>query len=85
MLTAETIIKSYKVCGISVETDGSEDSMIHCLKQGEVAAEAAAEVARLTSALEIPDDSDPFANLDTDPGEEDEDELQTNELVIHED
>ena len=84
-VTAETIIMSFKVGGVSVETDGSEDSMIHCLKRGEVAAEAAAEVAKMTSALEIPDDSDPFATLNTDAGEEDKDELQTNELVIHKD
>ena len=44
---------------------------------------AAAEVARLTSSPEIPDDSDPFANLDTDIGEESKDELWSNELVIH--
>ena len=50
---------------------------------GQVAAEAAAEVARLTPNLEIPDDSDPFANMDIDIGKEDEDELHTNELVIH--
>ena len=50
---------------------------------GEVAAEAATEVARLTPTLEIPDLSDPFAILDTDIGKEDEDELQINKLVLH--
>ena len=77
-VATETIMKCFKVCEISVETDDSEDSMIHCLKLGEVGAEAAAEVARLISTLEIPDNSDPFTNLDTDIWEEDKDELQTN-------
>ena len=32
-------------------TDGSEDGDIHCLKLGEVAAEAVPEIARLTVSL----------------------------------
>ena len=52
---------------------------------GQVVAEAAAEVARMTPTLEISDNSDPFNNLDTDIGEEDGDKLQTNELVVNKD
>ena len=33
----DVVIKSFKACGISNNTDGSEDDMIHCLKPGEVA------------------------------------------------
>ena len=31
-ITPEDIVKSFKDCGISVATDGSEDDSIHCLK-----------------------------------------------------
>ncbi|KAH7715426.1 Protein W02H5.4 [Aphelenchoides avenae] len=29
----EVIIRSFKACGISTELDGSEDALIHCLKE----------------------------------------------------
>ena len=38
------MIKSFKVHGISLAKDGSEEGDIHCLKLGEVAAEAALEI-----------------------------------------
>ena len=38
-VSAEVIIKSFKTCGISVNTDGSEDAQVHCLKPEGVAAE----------------------------------------------
>ncbi|KAH7708478.1 pogo transposable element with KRAB domain-like protein [Aphelenchoides avenae] len=28
------IIRSFKACGISTKLDGSEDALIHCLKEG---------------------------------------------------
>ena len=30
-VTIEVIINSFKVCGISVETDGTEDGLVHCI------------------------------------------------------
>ena len=33
-VTTEVVIKSFRVCGISVKTDGSEDGEIHCIKEG---------------------------------------------------
>ena len=38
--SAEIVQKSFRTCGISVNTDGAEDDEIHCLKEGEVAADA---------------------------------------------
>ena len=80
-VTTEVVVNSFKACGISVAVDGSEDSAIHCLKQGGVAAEAASEIARLTAEIlagEATPDEDPFADLD----EADEMELEGNELVV---
>ena len=33
-------MKSFRVCGISMKTDGSEDGKSHCIKEGQIAAEA---------------------------------------------
>ena len=81
---SDVIINSFKVCGISVATDGSEDGLIHCLKPGEVAAEAASDMARLTSALQNSEESDddPFSGLDSD---EDQEEIETNEILVEDD
>ena len=43
---------STKLCGMSVVTDTSENGVIHCLKVGEVAAEAILEIAQPTSKLQ---------------------------------
>ena len=51
VVTSEVIVKSFKVCGISVAVDGSEDGDIHCLKSGEVAADAAEEIHQLTTEM----------------------------------
>ena len=39
-LSAEIVQKPFRACGISVNTDRVEDDEIHCLKEGEVAADA---------------------------------------------
>ena len=76
-VTREVIVNSFKSCGISVETDGSEDGQIHCIKPGQVAADAAAtiqsETARLSTPTEDESDSDPFLDLD---------ELEDDETVV---
>ncbi|KAH7711885.1 pogo transposable element with KRAB domain-like protein [Aphelenchoides avenae] len=33
-VSEEVIIRSFKACGISTALDGSEDDLIHCLKEG---------------------------------------------------
>ena len=79
-LPTETVKKSFRACGISVHTDGTEDGEIHCLKEGGVAADARKTIERDTAALVTATDSleesDPFADV-----EEDEEELE-NELVL---
>ena len=61
------IINSFKVWSISVETDGSKDSLVHCIQPGSKTADAAAAISDETAAL-LRDinkddmDSDPFAS-----------------------
>ncbi|KAH7723329.1 Protein W02H5.4 [Aphelenchoides avenae] len=33
-VSEDVIIRSFKACGISTALDGSEDALIHCLKEG---------------------------------------------------
>ena len=78
-VTTDVVIKSFKACGISNSTDGSEDDFIHCLKPGEVAHGAAVTVSQETTKLNNPtieEDDDPFMDLDTEDlgGELEEDE-----------
>ena len=80
VISTEVRVSSFKASGISVEVDGSEDSSIHCLKQGGVAAGVPSNISQLTAEmLAAPDvnDNDPFLSVD-----DDEDELETNELTV---
>ena len=65
-----------------MNTDGSEDGEIHCIKEGQIAAEAFSIIAEKTASLfELIgtwDDCDPFAESDL----EDEDEFADNELTV---
>ena len=81
-VTEDVICKSFKACGISVKTNGSEDAEIHCLKSGCIAEDAACEIGQLTATLEAESsgDEDPCGDL-----YKDDDELETNEVVIDED
>ena len=74
----EVIVNSIKVCSISVETDSSEDSLIHCIKPGGVAADATAEISAETAVLLQDVNED---DLDTDPFASDE-EFEDNETVV---
>ena len=60
-------MKSFKTCGITVDTDGNEDSSIYCIKHGNPAAEAKSIIERRTTAL-LREDEDPFYfdSLDSD-------------------
>lgn len=75
-VTTEVVIHSFKACGISNNTNGDEDGMIHCLKPGETANSAADTIAQETAVLNNPvvrlaADEDPFLDIDT-GSEEDE-------------
>ena len=81
-VTPEVVKKSFLACGISVNTDGSQDSEVSCLKQGGIATEASTTIAEKTMELNSHrqlETEDPFADL------EDDDELEHNELTIDED
>ena len=45
------IVNSFKVCGISVETNGSEGSLVHSIKPGSMAADATAAISAKTAML----------------------------------
>ena len=63
--------------------DGTEDGEIHCIKEGQIAAEASSTIAEKTANIfeDSPeeDDCDPFDESDL---EEDEDKLADNELSV---
>ena len=89
-LSTAVITKSFEACGISVNTDGSQDGSIHCLKDTDVAAAAKPKIDELTTKLtEVnldndDDDGNPFDDLDSETNEDD-DEEENNEIVIDED
>ena len=33
-LSEDLIKKSFKICGLNLKTDGSEDEIVHCFKSG---------------------------------------------------
>lgn len=87
-VSKEVIVKSFRVCGISVSIDGKEDDEIHCVKNGEVAMDARAAIQEKTQTLHMPtdcdactdssnEDGDPFAGLT-----DDEEELENNEICV---
>ena len=81
-VTEEVVAASFKACSISNSEDGSEDSEIHCLKEGGVAHSAVEEVRaqlrRLYSGEErgANDSDDPFTDLE---------ELEEDEAAIDSD
>ena len=80
-VSSEVIINSFCVSGIALNPNGSEDKETCCLREGEVAAAAKEDIRRQSAALaQRDDDKDSFAGLS-----EEEEELQTNELVVEDD
>ena len=74
-------MKSFRVCGISIAMDGTEDSEIHRLKEGGVAVEERAAIAAATSSMassceENLEDDNPFV-------EEDNYEFEENATVLY--
>ena len=43
-ISSQIMISWFKHCGTLIETNGSEDVLIHCIKHGQMEASAAAEV-----------------------------------------
>ena len=70
----------FRVCGISVNSYGSEDDLIHCIKPGQVpdstAPFIAVEKSQLASLSEVDDSEDPFLSCD---------ELKEDEATIEDD
>ena len=83
LLYHDIITRSFLTCAISACVDGTEYASIHCLKSGGVASEALPTITKNTATpLSKPqrqddNDRDPFADLD-----EEEEELETNELLV---
>lgn len=78
-LDQDLIRKSFKVCGLSVRSDGSEDELIVCFRKGQLCAGGGDALARLRQSRgcqAVQDDEDDDA---------DEDELFNNELVVLDD
>ena len=67
-----------KVCGISVEMDGSEDSLVHCITPGSMAADAA--TAILVETAILLHDINKYG-MDTDPFTSDE-EFEGDETIV---
>ena len=71
-VSTDVIVKSFKACGMTSSTDGSEDDSIHCLKPGGVAHSALDSIrqgsASLNSISEL--EVDPFADCDLETEED---------------
>lgn len=85
-VTCEIVTRSFIACGISVKTDGTDDTEIHCMKKDEVAFGAREGIKKGTEALLQPqlidnEEGDPFADLAFED-DEDENELENNEVVL---
>ena len=77
-LDVDMIKKSFKVCGLSVNTDGSEDDLILCFREGQPCAAGREALVRVRQ-------QDRENRREAPREEEDEDELFNNELVVLDD
>lgn len=76
----EAVKNSFKSCAITTSTDGSDDDIIHCFKEGQPCAEGRSLLLEEMTKLQDDDDiSDPFACSS------DEDEMEDNEVYIDND
>ena len=61
LVTTAVIQNSFEACSMSVNTDGSQNDRVHCLKDTGVVTDAKPKVEELTKKLlENDDDSDPY-------------------------
>nr|XP_046273128.1 zinc finger and SCAN domain-containing protein 12-like isoform X3 [Scatophagus argus] len=77
-LDKNLIRRSFQVCGLSVRTDGSEDDLIFCFREGEPCASGREALAQLRQRRR-----ENRSHADQD--DEDEEELFNNELVVLDD
>ena len=80
-ISSQTKINPFINCGISVETDGSEDAQIHCIKARQMAVSVAAAVSAETAKLFAGTDEHTM-DLDSDPFASD---VEEDEVVIEDD
>ena len=83
-ISSDTVKNSFKSCAITTALDGSEDSSIHCFKEGQPCGRGKDVLAERMANLDLPmeadsDLCDPFASDD------DEEEMEHNEVCIEAD
>ncbi|KAM3616613.1 uncharacterized protein V6R79_020854 [Siganus canaliculatus] len=76
-LDAEMVKNSFKVCGLTVAADGSEDHLIHCFKEGEPCASGRKLLAEARQSG--------MADVGEGADEENDEEEFYNELVVEDD
>ena len=62
-LSEESIIKSFKCCGLNLANDGTEDDQIHCLKKGQPCDAGREKLSSQLSVLSDEDQGNPFISL----------------------
>ena len=77
--------KSFRVCGITVRSDGSEDREISCIKENGVASDAKTIIEQKT-ARDVQGEQDDDNDDNADPfNSEDDEELKDNDVVVEDD
>ena len=71
-ISKEIIVNSFKVCTLNIAVDGSEDSKIHCFKEGETCEAGAEKLKMQLSVLDEPNLPNLFMEID-DPDTEEAD------------
>ena len=63
-LPKESIVKSFKCCGLNLATGGTEDDNIHCLKKGQPCEAGRGKLSsQLSAVLSDEDEGNPFISL----------------------
>ena len=72
-LSEDLIKKSFKICGLNLKTDGSEDEIVHCFKSGSPCAARLSLLNDQTAMLDDPSlQINPFEITDSDREEAEE-------------
>ena len=84
-ITEAVIKNSFRVCRLTVKSDGSEDKEISGIKKNGVASDAKTIIEQNTARL-VQGEQDDNNNDDADPfNSEDDEELEENEVVVEDD
>ncbi|KAH7724197.1 pogo transposable element with KRAB domain-like protein [Aphelenchoides avenae] len=70
----DVIIRSFKACGISTKLDGSEDALIHCLKEGNGMPDGVASLVQARQQAHAQDLSELMQGLEVEAPEDPEDD-----------